>query len=160
MGAIDFNKIEEDTREQQEEAKKLELEIEQRQEQVEKLENAVADLKTLEDGVDSEGLKKAGEAADRAKGELEEKKQELQERKETLLDQNQETADKVAEAYDGRKKALDKVGLLEMVSEGATEEFKAEVGKIRDALHEDMNRLGSLDVRLQQERKRIEDLDI
>jgi hypothetical protein len=160
MGSMDLESIEKEAGEQQQEADALKHQIEVHKDQVEKLEKSVQELKAAATEMASAEMTKALESAEKARQEAENRRKELTEKRDKLTKDNQAMTEKVQKAYEGRKKVMDKLGILEAVSGKASDEFKGQVAEAREAVHMDMNRLGRADMELNTARNKLEALDI
>lgn len=156
----ELHDVERKAEEQQEQAEKMKDEIEQHKDRVEKLEQTVREIRASGQELHSEEIKHAEIAAERAKVATERQLSEVRERRDTLLQENRQMSEKVRKAYDGRERALTKVGVLETISGETSGQIRGQIETVRDSLHLDMNRLGRADGALAEARKRLEALDI
>ena len=156
MSNYELNDIESEVQEQEEQAEDLNLQIEQHEERVDKWATALQELKQLNGDVSSDALRNAEASAEKGKSETEYKLRELTEQREHLLEENQEKSETVREAYDGRSKAMDKIGILEIVSGEASSDEKSFIDDVKSSLMSDMGKLAELDGKLNDIRRKLE----
>ncbi|MGH9931922.1 MAG: hypothetical protein ACREA9_22205 [Pyrinomonadaceae bacterium] len=158
MGNLELSDVENEAKEQNEQADEMKGEVEQHKERAARLEAALRDIKASSQEIGSDEMKKAEASAEKAKGEIEKSLKEIKHRRDELLLENKELAGKVLKVNDGRRQAQHKVAAL--MAGGASGEFRNQVESINQSLTKDLANLAHAETDLADARKRLESLDV
>ena len=160
---MELREIESETKEQAEKSSDMAVEIADHQEKARHLEATVGALKEAQAQVDSEGLRSALQEAEAAKQSTGERLQELREQREDLLAQNERMQAQCREAFERKRKALEKLPFLQQAGPGHSREANAAsefYDRMEAALEGDLNRTAQGSRDLEEVRSRLEKLEL
>jgi len=158
MSNLELSDVEDEAKEQNEQAEEMKGEIEKHNENAARLEAALGDIRASGQEIGSDEMKKAEASAEKAKGEIQQSLKEIRQRRDELLMENKELAGKVLKVNDGRRQAQHKVAVI--MAGGASGEFRNQVESINESLTKDLANLAHAETDLADARKRLESLDV
>jgi hypothetical protein len=158
MSKLELDDVENEAREQHDEAERMKTEINEHREQVGRLEEAVKALRASGQEIGSQEQRSAEAAADKARQEVEERLKEIEHDRDEMLVTNKELGGKILKVLDGRRQAQNKVSMI--IAAGASGEFRSQMDEMNASLGKDLASLAHAEGELEDARKRLESLDV
>jgi hypothetical protein len=158
MSKLELDDVENEAREQHDEAERMKTEINEHREQVGRLEEAVKVLRASGQEIGSEEQRSAEAAAEKGRQEVERRLKEIKHDRDEMLLTNKELGGKILKVLDGRRQAQNKVSMI--LATGASGEFRSQMDEMNASLGKDLASLAHAEAELEDARKRLESLDL
>lgn len=160
MSGLELRDVENESKEQHEQAEEMKGEVEQHKERAEKLEATLREIRAAGQELGSNEIKKAEASAETARAEIEQRLREVKDRRDKMLQENKNLSDKLQKVGDGRRKARHKLSAFDQLNQGASSEFRSQIQNVKDSMDKELEHLSDAREDLDAVRQKLQALDV
>jgi chromosome segregation ATPase len=157
---MELSEVQDEAKEQKEQAEGLEKEAAEHKEQISQLEKNVRELKSMMSEMSSDQIREAESSLEEAKRGVEKKLEENREEKRRLETRNSELREKLTNVNNDRRRATTRLAMMEAQFSNASDEFKGQIRESIDSLNQELGQLANVEDDLIAGKKTLDSIDI